>query len=66
MAEDTVADLVAKATYLPAEQESDRAGRAKALAALIPVMAKSAKTAGLGAVAAGRWPFCGAAGRCDR
>jgi hypothetical protein len=55
VAEDNVADLVAKATYLPAEHESDRAGRAKALAALIPVMAKSAKTAGLGAVAAGRW-----------
>src|SRR5438067_11478418 len=55
MAGDDLADLVAKATYLPAEHEPDRTGRAKALAALIPVMAKSAKRAGFVAVAAGRW-----------
>jgi hypothetical protein len=55
MADDNLADLVAKATYLPAEGEPDRAGRAKALAALIPVLARNAKRAGIGAVAAGRW-----------
>jgi hypothetical protein len=56
MREDKVADLVAKATYVPAEGEApDRAGRAKALAALVPVLARNAKGAGIRAVAAGRW-----------
>jgi len=55
MPDNELADLVAEATYLPAEGERDRAGRAKALAALVPALARSARAAGIGAVAAGRW-----------
>ena len=39
----------------PAAQPADRHGRQKALAALIPVLARNAKASGFRAVAAGRW-----------
>jgi hypothetical protein len=55
MRDDELADLVARATYEPSDDSRDRHGRARALAALIPVLAGSAKKAGIRAVAAGRW-----------
>jgi hypothetical protein len=59
MPHDELADLVAQATT--AAEESDQAGRGerrrreKALAALIPVLVRSARESGVRAVAAGRW-----------
>ncbi len=59
MPHDELADLVAQATA--AAEESDQAGRGqrrrreKALAALIPVLVRSARESGVRAVAAGRW-----------
>jgi len=54
MTDDALADLVARAAA-PAGGEDDRHSRQKALAALIPVLAHSAKASGVRAVAAGRW-----------
>ncbi len=55
MAESQLAELVARATYEPEDGTPDRPGRAKALAAMVPVLGRSAKVAGIRAVAAGRW-----------
>ena len=57
MANDEIADLVARATATDAggDPTSDRRSRQKALAALIPALARSAKASGIRAVAAGRW-----------
>ncbi len=54
MPHDEIAELVARATG-PAGSAGDRAGRQRALAALIPVLARSARTSGVRAVTAGRW-----------
>jgi hypothetical protein len=54
MADDELADLVARAAA-PEAGEQDRYSRQKALAALIPVLTRSAKASGVRAVAAGRW-----------
>jgi hypothetical protein len=51
---DELAALVAKAT-IHSDTSEDRRGRSRALAALIPVLAKSAKESGVRAVVAGRW-----------
>lgn len=53
-----LADLLARATRDSdgrGAEDLDRLGRAKALAAMVPVLARSARQAGLRAVAAGRW-----------
>ena len=57
MANDEIADLVARATATDASGDpaSDRRSRQKALAALIPALTRSAKASGIRAVAAGRW-----------
>jgi hypothetical protein len=52
MANDEIADLVARAS---APDTEDRHHREKALAALVPVLTRSAKASGFRAVAAGRW-----------
>ncbi|MDQ1721769.1 MAG: hypothetical protein QOI26_1503 [Pseudonocardiales bacterium] len=54
MANDEIADLVARATASESDGE-DRRSRQKALAALLPALARSAKASGIRAVAAGRW-----------
>ncbi|HST48261.1 hypothetical protein [Jatrophihabitans sp.] len=54
MADDELADLVARAAASE-NGDGDRYSRQKALAALIPVLARSAKASGVRAVAAGRW-----------
>lgn len=54
MPEDELADLIQRATATP-DGEEDRHSRQKALAALIPVLARSAKQSGIRAVTAGRW-----------
>src|SRR4051812_34176404 len=54
MADDELAELVARAAA-PEARDSDRFSRQKALAALIPVLARSAKGSGVRAVAAGGW-----------
>ena len=57
MADDELADLVARAAA--AEPDGDSTGarrsRQKALAALIPALTRSARASGIRAVAAGRW-----------
>ncbi|HEV7385369.1 MAG TPA: hypothetical protein VGN89_10860 [Phenylobacterium sp.] len=57
MANDEIADLVARATASKSDGDpaSDRRSRQKALAALIPALTRSAKASGIRAVAAGRW-----------
>jgi hypothetical protein len=57
MANDEIADLVARATASEPDGDptSDRRNRRKALAALIPALTRSAKGSGIRAVAAGRW-----------
>ncbi|MDQ1738904.1 MAG: hypothetical protein QOE53_556 [Pseudonocardiales bacterium] len=57
MANDEIADLVARATGSESagDPASDRRSRQKALAALIPALTRSAKASGIRAVAAGRW-----------
>jgi hypothetical protein len=55
MPHDEIADLVAKAAAEPDGAGEDRHSRQKALAALIPVLTRSAKQSGIRAVAAGRW-----------
>lgn len=55
MPHDEIAELVARATGPASSTEGDRAGRQRALVALIPVLARSARTSGVRAVAAGRW-----------
>ena len=58
MANDEIADLVARATAADPDGDpaSDRRSRQKALAAaLIPALTRSAKASGIRAVAAGRW-----------
>lgn len=52
MPHDELAELVARAASSAA---TERHGREKALAALIPVLGRSAKQSGIRAVAAGRW-----------
>ncbi|UQX86704.1 hypothetical protein M6D93_10310 [Jatrophihabitans telluris] len=54
MSSDELATLLERATT-PAETGEDRGRRAKALAALVPALTRSARTAGIGAVAGGRW-----------
>src|SRR6185312_12976845 len=53
MPHEEIAELVARAAG-PAEAD-DRSSRQRALAALIPVLTRSARASGLRAVAAGRW-----------
>lgn len=58
MANDEIAELLARATASEAEggsTASDRRRRQRALAALIPALTRSAKASGIRAVAAGRW-----------
>jgi len=57
MANDEIADLVARATASESDSDParDRRGRQQALAALIPALTRSAKASGIRAVAAGRW-----------
>jgi hypothetical protein len=57
MANDEIADLVARATAPESDGDpaADRRSRQKALAALIPALTRSAKASGIRAVAAGRW-----------
>lgn len=55
MPHDEIADLVARASAPASDPQGDRYGREKALAALIPVLTRSAKESGIRAVAAGRW-----------
>jgi hypothetical protein len=55
MARDEIADLVAKAAADNEGSGEDRRSRQKAIAALVPVLARSAKESGIRAVAAGRW-----------
>jgi hypothetical protein len=59
MPHDELADLVAQATAAadPSSNppENQRRSREKALAALVPVLVRSAKESGIRAVAAGRW-----------
>ncbi len=51
-----IAELIARAaTSSAGDEDTDRRSRQKALAALVPVLARSAKTSGLRAVTAGRW-----------
>lgn len=52
---DELADLVARATGAASNEAADRHGVAKALAALVPALTRSAKKSGVRAVAAGRW-----------
>jgi hypothetical protein len=54
MPSDELAELVARASA-PAEAGQDGYGRRQALAELIPVLARSAKAAGVRSVLAGRW-----------
>jgi len=53
--ETRLAELVEQATYEPDADSRDRARRTRALAAMLPLLARRAKQAGLGAVTAGRW-----------
>lgn len=55
MANDEIAELIARAAAADDAGESDRRSRQQALAALIPALTRSAKSSGLRAVAAGRW-----------
>ena len=55
MAHDEIADLVARAAAPVSDETTDKHGRQKALAALVPVLARSAKDSGVRAVTAGRW-----------
>ncbi len=57
MANDEIAELVARASAADADgsADPDRHRRQKALAALIPALTRSARTSGVRAVAAGRW-----------
>ncbi|MDQ2837231.1 MAG: hypothetical protein M3Y42_15890 [Actinomycetota bacterium] len=55
MPHDELAELVARATAAASTESAERHGREKALAALIPVLTRSAKESGIRAVAAGRW-----------
>lgn len=48
-------ELARLAAHAAADGDMDRSARAKALAALVPVLARSAQQAGVGAVTAGRW-----------
>ena len=55
MATDEIVELVARASAAGDDAGDDRFGRQRALAALIPALSRSARAAGLRAVAAGRW-----------
>jgi hypothetical protein len=55
MPKDEIADLVARASADADVATEGRHSRQKALAALVPVLASSAKASGIRAVAAGRW-----------
>jgi len=52
---DELADLVARAAGAAESGQESRRGVARALAALVPVLTRSAKASGVRAVAAGRW-----------
>lgn len=52
---DELAELVARAAGAASTEEENRHGVAKALAALVPALTRSAKSSGVRAVAAGRW-----------
>ncbi len=55
MPHDEISELVARAAAAAAKDTGEKHGREKALAALIPALGRSAKEAGIRAVAAGRW-----------
>src|SRR4051794_2518504 len=55
MPHEEIAELVARAAGPATSETGERTGRQRALAALIPVLASSARASGLRAVAAGRW-----------
>ena len=57
MANDEIAELVARAAAPESRRagDQDRRSRQQALAALIPALTRSAKASGIRAVAAGRW-----------
>lgn len=55
MPRDELAELIARATDPATGDATQRHRREKALAALIPVLTRSAKESGIRAVAAGRW-----------
>src|SRR4051794_39786936 len=55
MPHDEIAELVARAAGPATSDAGERTGRQRALAALIPALASSARSSGLRAVAAGRW-----------
>jgi hypothetical protein len=55
MPHDEIAELVARAAGPATSETGERTGRQRALAALIPVLTRSARTSGLRAVTAGRW-----------
>lgn len=55
MPDSDIAELVARATESSTAGRSDSGARRRALAALIPALARSARAAGFRAVAAGRW-----------
>lgn len=54
MTSDDIAELVARAS-VPAESGESSADRRRALTALVPALGRSARTAGVRAVLAGRW-----------
>jgi hypothetical protein len=55
MPHDEISELVARAAAAASKETGEKHGREKALAALIPALGRSAKEAGIRAVAAGRW-----------
>ncbi len=55
MAADELAELVARAAGAASSEDETRRGTARALAALVPALTRSAKKSGVRAVAAGRW-----------